>query len=59
VNKKIPCKNCNKTSAISKKRLREIERKELALLKALKKNRWNTIANNAGRVVLLSGLGLC
>lgn len=33
MNKKNPCKNCNKTSAVAKKRMREIERKELALLK--------------------------
>jgi len=39
MNKKVPCKNCNKSSAIAKKRMREIERKELALLKARIKKR--------------------
>jgi hypothetical protein len=39
MSKKIPCKNCNKSSAVAKKRMREIERKELALLKARIKKR--------------------
>ena len=39
MNKKVPCKNCNKSSAIAKKHMREIERKELALLKSRIKKR--------------------